>query len=314
MYQPPTALLLTFFIATSAMAASEPATYAGVAGARILDSGSFVVSGAGPFDREENFEVLRRPDGGQTLLNTITSASGAYRVQGRFDFDADWNSQSASGVGFFDGQPMSIDMRRAGKQVKIEVTPLRITTGARKAAKQAVTPCDPCFIDMSPSIHPMFVMTRHYDFAQGGEQTYQWAAQDLDHDRWVATTVRMRFDGEQALSRASGELMPIWYNGSDRVPTGDARDHSAARNLDFAARLGVDRWVTRCIFCGRRCAGRSQDRCSVVACNYRFWTTRGLIDRRPIWLARLSRAADQYCPNCRCGSVVRWGVIDRTLT
>ena len=195
-------LLLTLVVSIADAATSAPATYAGVSGAAVLDSGAFVVVGGGPFDREENFEMIQRADGGHTVVNTVTAKSGSYRVQGRFDWDADWNAQSADGIGIHNGKAVSITMRRAGKQVKISVAPL---DGSGKP-KSAVTACDPsCFIDMSPSIMPMFVMTRHYDFAKGGEQDYLWAAQDLDNDRSLSTSVRMLFDANKEAKRSNNE-------------------------------------------------------------------------------------------------------------
>ena len=122
-YFPPV-LLLTLVVSIADAATSAPATYAGVSGAAVLDSGAFVVVGGGPFDREENFEMIQRADGGHTVVNTVTAKSGSYRVQGRFDWDADWNAQSADGIGFHDGKAVSIAMRRAGKQVNIDVAPL----------------------------------------------------------------------------------------------------------------------------------------------------------------------------------------------
>ena len=52
---------------------------------------------------------------------------------------------------------------------------------------------------------PMFVMTRHYDFAKGGEQDYLWAAQDLDNDRSLSTSVRMVFDATNEVKRSNNE-------------------------------------------------------------------------------------------------------------
>ena len=195
---------------TAPAVAADSTIYAGVSGVVVVDNGTFVVRGAGPFDRQESFEVLRRPDGGFTLLNTITAASGTYRSQGRFDFDAGWNAQSAHGIGVYAGKPVTMALVRNGKQVEVTIAaPAGASAGIRGRSATAV--CDPsCFIDLSPSIMPMFVMTRHYDFARGGEQTFRWAGQDLDQDRTLSGgSVSIRFDAESRVQRAGGGSLQI---------------------------------------------------------------------------------------------------------
>lgn len=183
---------------------TETITYAGVAGATLIDSGVMVVTGGGPFDRTEAFEYVRRADGGITLTNSITAASGAYRVAARFDLDADWQSTRAIGTGLYDNKPVAINMVRDGNQVKISVA-----GESQNMAPIAV--CDPdCFINMSPSITAMFVMTRHYDFKQGGEQEFRWAGQDLDRVRTLSGgKARLTFQKEKALRRADGTEITI---------------------------------------------------------------------------------------------------------
>jgi hypothetical protein len=188
----------------SAARAQDPSVFAGVAGATLLDSGAIIVSGAGPFDREESFEYLKRPDGGHVLLNTITAANGAYRVRARFDLDADWRSTSANGIGLYDGKPVSIAMRREGDSVKIAVRPADPAQGGPSSDPVAVCAPD-CFINMSPSITSMFVMTRHYDFARGGGQLFRWTGQDLDRVRTLSGgTAALTFKGVVVAPRAAG--------------------------------------------------------------------------------------------------------------
>lgn len=200
---------LFFAAAVSPMHAAEPSAYAGLSGATLIDGGAIVVTGGGPFDRTEMFEYLQRPDGGFVLLNTITAANGAYRVQARFDLDSQWRSQSAHGVGLYDGKPVDLAMRVEGKQVKIEVRPRDAAQGG--PSSDPVATCDPaCFVNMSPSITAMFVMTRHYDFAKGGEQEFQWAGQDLDRVRTLSGgKARLVFRDERNVPRASGESVKV---------------------------------------------------------------------------------------------------------
>jgi hypothetical protein len=93
-------------------ATTDPEGLAGLSGATVIDDGTFVVRDAGPFDRRESFEVLRRRAGGFTLVNTLTAANGACRAQGRFDFDPAWNAIEAHGIGLYKDRPVAISIRR----------------------------------------------------------------------------------------------------------------------------------------------------------------------------------------------------------
>lgn len=202
-------MALLFAASVSLAQAGEPSVYAGVSGAKLIDSGAIDVTGGGPFDRTEMFEYLARPDGGFVLLNTITAANGAYRVQARFDLNSAWKSESAFGVGLYDGKPVDLSMRVEGKQVKIAVRPRDAAAGG--PSSDPVATCDPaCFVNMSPSITAMFVMTRHYDFARGGEQEFQWAGQDLDRVRTLSGgKARLVFRDEKDITRAGGAAVKM---------------------------------------------------------------------------------------------------------
>jgi hypothetical protein len=201
--------ILVLALAAGPVCAGEPSVYAGLSGARLLDSGAMVVASGGPFDREESFEYLARPEGGFVLLNTITAGNGAYRVRARFDLDSAWRSQAAYGIGLYDGKPVDIAMRREGAEVKIAVRPREPALGGVSSDPVAV--CDPdCFINMSPSITSMFVMTRHYDFAKGGTQTFRWTGQDLDRVRTLSGgTATLAFKGEIEATRGDGEPLKV---------------------------------------------------------------------------------------------------------
>ncbi len=196
-----TAVLFSFTIMTPVLA-DHPTTYAGVAGAKVLDSGVFVVTGNAAFAREEAFEYVQRPDGGITLLNTISAENGGVRMRARFDLDADWQSLSASGLGLYDGVPVASYMERVGPVVEIQVHSLDEGDGVHLSPTAV---CDPdCFINMSPSAVAMFVMTRHYDMAKGGTQTFQWAGQDLDKVRTLSGgKANLVYQGEQEVTRAA---------------------------------------------------------------------------------------------------------------
>lgn len=166
-----------------------------------------VVGNGGEFGREEVFEYLTRPGGGYVLLNTITAGSGAYRLRARFDLDADWQSESAAGIGLYKGEPVAVVMRRDGDEVKISVR----SEKAGGYSSDPVAACVPdCFINMSPSITSMFVMTRHYDFEKGGAQVFHWTGQDLDKVRTLSGgTAALIFVGDVPVTRAGGEVLAL---------------------------------------------------------------------------------------------------------
>ncbi|MBL8630581.1 MAG: hypothetical protein JNM81_13175 [Rhodospirillaceae bacterium] len=178
--------------------------YAGVAGAKVIDAGAIVVTGGGAFDRTETFEYVRRPDGGITLLNVITATDGAFRVAARFDLDEAWQSQRAVGQGLYNGKPVDLQMQKNGKRVDISISNNGSVTSAEAT-------CDPsCFINMSPSITAMFVMTHHYDLQKKGVQVFQWAGQDLDRVRTLSGgKARLQFDQDQAITRKNGDTLTL---------------------------------------------------------------------------------------------------------
>lgn len=209
-----TAAMLT----TMTMANASDLTLAGVKGVKLLDAGSFVVSGLPPFAREETFEFLQRPDGGVTLLSATTMTDGSMRVQARYDYDADWNAVAGTGRGIYEDEPVRVDMRAQPESVTIRVR------GETTAIDETIPCPDGCFMDMAPSGSPMFVMTRHYDRVKGGMQSFQWAAQDLQRPFTSPANQRaaLRLRREVPVERSDGSTIIIRdYEMIERIPTPD---------------------------------------------------------------------------------------------
>jgi len=193
--------------------AADPSLYSGVSGAKVIDSGVFVVaSGSGA--REETFEYVQRTDGGFTVLNSITAANGTYRVNGRFDYDAGWNATGAHGNGYYEGVPVAISLERSADKVAITVA------GKGKPIRSSAACAPSCLLDMSPSINPMFVMTRHYDFAAGGEQEFLWVGQDLNKlNSTKDDHVQIVLQEEATVTRPGGESMKLrHFNFLESIP------------------------------------------------------------------------------------------------
>ena len=199
-------------------ARADSLTLSGIKDVKLVDAGSFVVSGLPPFAREETFEFLQRPDGGMTLLSATTMTSGAYRVQARYDYDADWNALRGEGRGIYEDEPVRINLQAQSGSVSIRVR------GEKTAIDETVSCPDGCFMDMAPSGSPMFVMTRRYDRARGGMQSFRWAGQDL---RQPITTpddqqAALRLRREIPVMRDDGTKITILdYEMIERIPTPD---------------------------------------------------------------------------------------------
>ena len=185
--------------------AADTSYLAGIVGAKLRDAGIMRMDG-GAYARTEVFEYLDMPDGSHVLLNTITAANGQYRVQVRFDMDANWRSLSANGQGLYDGTPVTIRMARDDDEVGIRVTGDGIDLSPRAE-------CAPdCFINMSPSATAMFMMTRFYDMAKGGSQPFLWAGQDLDRKRTLSGGIsRLSFKAILPVKRLDGTTLDIQH-------------------------------------------------------------------------------------------------------
>lgn len=207
--------------------------HAGVSDVSLIDSGVMVVSGDPRYARTEIFEYLRRDDGGWVLVNTITAADGRYRVTARFDFDREWNAQSAKGRGLYDDAPVDITLRVAGKEARIQVNGPGVDL-------EPVATCDPnCFLNMSPSALAMFVMTRHYDRDRKEPQTFRWAGQDLDRKRTLSGgTATLSYAGRRSLEHAGAPLKVDHYTFVERLPTPTGGTFA----LDFDLWTDSDQW------------------------------------------------------------------------
>jgi len=193
------------FLAAAPQLAAEPSTMlAPHSGAEVIDHGTLVVAG-GSSARTESFEVVRRPDGGRTIVSVTTAADGSYRVQGRWDYDADERALSAHGRGLHDGQPVTIDIAAAPPAATMRLA------AADGSMRTYHAPCDPpCLIDMTPSALPMFTMSRLYDFEAGGVQAFRWIGYALNQDqRLTDGTVRFRFVKNVTVQQPGGETMRV---------------------------------------------------------------------------------------------------------
>ena len=204
--------VLAALLLLSPSAFAQDSTYAGLAGATVLKAGVMQVESGSGFARTETFEYLKRPDGGVTLLNTMTSDDARYRVRARFDLTDEWQSTEAWGRGIYDGAPVNSHMKRNGDQVDI-------TVSGPETDLTNTAVCDPdCFINMSPSVTAMFVMTRHHSMEVGAVQQFRWAGQDLDRVRTLdGGKADLKYEGEVT---AAGKTVR-YFTFIERLPLPD---------------------------------------------------------------------------------------------
>jgi len=199
--------VIAFLVAMLAMpvaAASTGAAFAPASDLELVDHGTMIVTG-GWADRRETFEILRRADGGRTIVSTITAADGGYRVQGRWDYDAEERALSAHGLGQHDGEAVTIDILAAPPAGTLRFE------GADGGVQTFHAPCKPrCLIDMTPSALPMFTMTRLYDYDRGGSQAFPWIGYGLTRNmRLLDGTVDLRFVKDLTLEGPAGETLRL---------------------------------------------------------------------------------------------------------
>jgi len=152
----------------------------------LVDEGVFVVAGRPGFGRAEEFSVFKRPDGGYTLLATITADDDSYIASGTWNYDAEWRSLSVRGQSNVKGTTRTVEVKRENAPEGPIVRMTRRTTPKDGALKQETftAACDmDCQIDMTPAAMPMSVMTRRFDVAKGGEQAFRWVGISLTDDQ-----------------------------------------------------------------------------------------------------------------------------------
>ncbi len=146
------------------------------AGDRVEDAGVFRVA-SGRFARTEAFEVVRRADGGRTLTSVIRGQGDTYRVEGRWEYDAQENALRSEGLGSYPTGPVKVSITAAPPEATIRVS--------LESEERALTAsCEPdCLIDMAPSAVAMFAMTRRHSGKPGETQTFRWIGQALTVDQ-----------------------------------------------------------------------------------------------------------------------------------
>ena len=153
------------FLAVSSLAAAsaiadivDPRLYAPSPGDEVIDSGVMNVSRLGQDISSEEFRVIRRADGGRTIVSVVTAADNSFEVPARWDYDADEQAISAKGRGKHAGPAFEVTLARDGDAATMTVV---YESGERVTHEGECPPG--CLMDMMPGAIPQFTMSRRYD-------------------------------------------------------------------------------------------------------------------------------------------------------
>jgi hypothetical protein len=145
------------------------------------DSGRLAIRGGGPlFDRDESFEIRPAGDGGCRIETRIDALDGAYRLETRFDYDAQWLPRRAHGRA-------SRSAVRGGEWTDVTIEPMGdharivVRQGAAAPVETRVAMAPDWLVDFEPSALPMWAMTHRYR-AAGGVQAFRWVGRSLLRD------------------------------------------------------------------------------------------------------------------------------------
>ena len=119
---------LSGILAVSALAAGsafadivDPRLYLPAPGDEVIDGGVMNVSRLGQAISSEEFRVIRRADGGRTIVSVVTAADKGFDIQARWDYDAAEQALSATGWGKHAERAFEVTLARtpAGQECRI---------------------------------------------------------------------------------------------------------------------------------------------------------------------------------------------------
>ena len=200
------------FLAASALAMAsafadivDPRLYLPSPGDQVIDSGVVNVSRKGQPISSEEFEVIRRADGGRTIVSVVTAADGSFDVQARWDYDADEEAISAIGWGKHAERAFEVTLARDADAATMSVA---YESGERVTYKGECPPG--CLMDMMPGAIPQFTMSRRYDTDRAGVQDFRWMAFVLNQDmRSFDVVVSIDHLRDSRVTRADGSEIVV---------------------------------------------------------------------------------------------------------
>ena len=100
----------------------DPRLYLPAPGDEVIDGGVMNVSRLGQPNSSEEFKVIRRADGGRTIVSVVTAADNSFDIQARWDYDAAEQAVSATGWGkHADERAFEVTLARDGDAATMSV-------------------------------------------------------------------------------------------------------------------------------------------------------------------------------------------------
>lgn len=200
------------FLAAGALAAGsafadivDPRLYTPSPGDEVIDSGVMHVSRLGQAISSEEFRVIRRADGGRTIVSVVTAADDSFEIPARWDYDADEQATSATGWGKHAGPAFEVTLARDADAATMTVV---YESGERVTHEGECPPG--CLMDMMPGAIPQFTMSRRYDMERAGVQDFRWMAYVLNQDmRSFDVVVSIDHLRDYEIDRADGSEITV---------------------------------------------------------------------------------------------------------
>jgi len=195
----------------------DEALYQAAPDDKVIDSGVMLVSRGDHLISREAFQVVRRSDGGRTIVSTVRAADESFSTQARWDYDAGEQAQSAIGWGRHGERFFRVVLATGEPAATMTVT---YKSGQQDVHRGACP--DHCLMDMMPGGLPQFTMTRRYDYDQGGVQGFRWMAFMLHQDmRSFDVEIDFLHAGDFKTRRADGTEILIRHYVFDEKGTLD---------------------------------------------------------------------------------------------
>lgn len=142
------------------------------------DAGVLEMRGGGAVhDRDEHFWIEAAPAGGFRVRTRILPLDARYEIDTDMLYSGDWRPLSLRGRLRGDAGERQVEIERHADHVM-----LRLSGADSAATTQRLCVSPETLIDLEPSALPMWAMTRRYDGARGGTQTFHWIGRSLVRD------------------------------------------------------------------------------------------------------------------------------------
>ncbi|MCY3606535.1 MAG: hypothetical protein OXH45_12375 [Gammaproteobacteria bacterium] len=175
-------------------------------GDEVIDSGVMNVSRLGHAISSEEFQVVRRADGGRTIVSVVTAADDSFEIPARWDYDADEQATGAAGWGkHADGRAFEVTLTRDADAATMFVA----YESGERVTYEGECPSG-CLMDMMPGAIPQFTMSRRYDADRAGVQDFRWMAFVLNQDmRSFDVVVSIDHVRDFSVARADGSEITV---------------------------------------------------------------------------------------------------------